>query len=108
MAVRMEDWDPSDFYVAFQDAAKKAREEKFRKKFEALAAAIEPLQREFERETVKCGAGTVSLMEDLQWIAAKMGYCEAPRGFEKECEQLYERVGQAIDKVTRLRESCFL
>lgn len=107
MAVRTEDWDASDFYVAFRDAAKTAKDDRFREKFNALADAIEPLQREFEKETVRCGKGTASLLEDLQWIAAKMGYCSAPRGFEKECEELYDRLGQAIGKVESLRGSCF-
>lgn len=49
-----------------------------------------------------------SLMEDLPWIAAKMGYCAEPRGFEKECEELYRRLGQAIDRVNALRDSCFV
>ncbi|MEW6488254.1 MAG: hypothetical protein AB1578_10130 [Thermodesulfobacteriota bacterium] len=108
MAKRMEDWDAGQFYAAFHGAAEKAADAKFREKFEALAKAIEPLQREFARQTAKCGPEIGSLMEDLQWIAAKMGYCEKPRGFERECEDLYRRLCQAIAKVNSLRDTCFV
>lgn len=108
MAKRMEDWDAGQFYVAFREAADMAVDEKFQKKFSTLAQAIEPLQREFARETAACGTEMASLMEDLQWIAAKMGYCAKPRGFEKECAALYQKLEEAVAKVNGLRGTCFV
>lgn len=107
MAKRMEEWDAGDFYVALREAADKATDETFRRELGALAEAIEPFQREFPRETAGCGKDLAGVMEDLQWIGAKMGYCTKPRGFEAECEELHRKLCQTIAKVNDVRETCF-
>lgn len=107
MSVKTENWDAGDFYKAFEQAAERAADEKFSKQFRDLAKAIEPLQREFEKESIRCSKNTAKLVEHLDWVAAKMGYCEKPRGFEKECEALSRKINEAIGEVDTLRKTCF-
>lgn len=108
MAKRMESWDAGDFYTAFQTAADQATDPQFQERFRALATAIEPLQREFARETVGCGRDLAEVMDDLAGVAARMGYCERPRGFAQECDALHDRLCRAIASVNSLRDACFV
>jgi len=107
MSVKTENWDVGDFYQAFEQAAERAADEKFSKQLRDLARAIEPLQREFEKESIRCSKDTAKLLELLDGVAAEMGYCEKPRGFEKECGELSRKITKAIDEVETLRQTCF-
>ncbi len=105
---RMENWDAGDFSRSFRSAASDSLDSLFKEKFAALANALEPMGREFCKETVSCGRSLASTMEDVQSIAARGGYCSSPRGFEKDCESLYHDVDQTISKIESLRDKCFL
>ena len=84
---RMEYWDAGDFCRTFRDAARGSRDEQFRGQFDALADALEPMDREF---------------------AACVGYCAEPRESEQECSQLYGDVEEAIRHIETLRAQCFV
>jgi hypothetical protein len=108
MNKRMENWDAADFGRHFRGRAETSPDAAFKEKFGALAAALEPMGREFCRETAACGKNLTSVMEELQAIAGREGYCERPRGFESECDTLYQEVDRAISHVGSLRDVCFL
>lgn len=108
VAKRMESWDAGDFGRCFRGAAARSTDDTFRKTFSALAETLEPMDREFCKETVGCGRNLSAVLDEVQSIAARMGYCERPRGFEGDCRQLYQDVARVTDRVEALRQSCFL
>jgi hypothetical protein len=108
VAKRTENWDAGDFYREFRKVASQASDEVFREKFNALAVELEPLGREFIIGKVGCGRNLDSVMEEVQAIGARSGYCEKPRGFERECQSLYHEVDKTITDLRALREACFL
>ncbi|MBI5439760.1 MAG: hypothetical protein HY900_00960 [Deltaproteobacteria bacterium] len=108
MAARMEEWDASDFYKEFHAAATSSPDEAFRRKFDTLAKELEPFDREFFRETSRCGRDLGSVMEGLKDIAGRAGYCRRPRGFEQSCEHLFQEVDETIGRIRALRETCFV
>jgi hypothetical protein len=105
---RTANWDAGDFYQEFRKLARNSTNEVFREKFNALAVELEPLGREFIREQVGCGRNLDSVLEEVQLIAARSGYCDEPRGFDQECEALYRDVDRAISDLRSLREGCFV
>jgi hypothetical protein len=105
---RTENWDTGDFYREFRKLASEAKEGVFSDKFNALAKELEPLGREFIIEKVGCGRKLDSVMEQIQLIRARSGYCRKPRGFEAECGSLYSDVDKAIMDLRALREVCFV
>jgi hypothetical protein len=109
MAVkRTQNWEASDFCREFKKIAVTSPDEMFREKFGALAAELEPLEREFIREKFGCGGNMDAVLEEMQHIAARSGYCSKPRGFERDCQTLYQEVDQAIAHLRSLREGCFV
>ena len=105
---RMENWDAGDFCKNFRHEAQSSSDDLFREKLNALADAIEPMNREFCEETVRCGRDLSSVMEELQSIAARMGYCSKPRGFGRDCASLYDDMKETIRHVETLRSACFV
>ncbi|MDW7712172.1 MAG: hypothetical protein SCH98_17030 [Deferrisomatales bacterium] len=105
---RREDWDAGDFHGEFRSLAQSSSEETFRGKFHALADELEPLGREFVRETVGCGREMSAVMEELHGIASRDRYCDRDRGFRQECESLYQDVDRAIEHVREMRGACFV
>ena len=104
---RMESWDVGDFHNEFRSLARKSSDEVFCEKFNALADELEPLGREFMRETAGCGRDLSAVVEELHGIAAKDRYCDRDRGFGQECESLYRDVDRAIEHVREVRGACF-
>jgi len=105
---RFAKWDASDYQQEFRRLASTSTDSLFREKFNALADQLEPLGREFIRETADCGHDLSAVMEELQGIAARDRYCNRPRGFEHDCETLYRDVDRAIDHVRDVRSCCFV
>ena len=106
-SVRMQNWDVGDFHHEFRRLAEGSRDEVFRARFGALAEALEPLTREFVRETAACGHDLGGFLEELAAIAARDRYCDRPRGFEETCGTLYDDVDAAIRKAGELQDCCF-
>ncbi|MDF1554838.1 MAG: hypothetical protein P1P84_17340 [Deferrisomatales bacterium] len=104
---RMENWDAGEFSRSFRDAAEHSEDPRFREKFYALAAALEPMDREFIHETVSCAVDLGEVMTEVRDIASRMGYCSHQRGFEHTCEEIYRDVDRVVDYVVALREVCF-
>ena len=104
---RFANWDAADYQHEFRRLAAEATDPLFREKFNALADQLEPLGREFIRETAYCGHDLSAVMEELQAIAARDRYCHRPRGFERECDTLYRDVDRAIERVREVRGCCF-
>ena len=107
MSKRMENWDVGDFHDEFRRLAKGSKDEVFRSKFGALADALEPMDREFVKETAGCGHDLGMFLEELAAIAARDRYCDRPRGFEETCGSLYGDVDGAIRKAEEFRSCCF-
>ncbi|MBI5015530.1 MAG: hypothetical protein HZB55_08555 [Deltaproteobacteria bacterium] len=105
---RMQDWEAGDFSQHFRKLAAASKEKQFQERFAALAGALEPLDREFFRETARCGRDLTAVVENLQRIAGREGYCDRPRGFDTDCEVLYRDVDHVIARVGSLREGCFV
>lgn len=105
---RTENWDAGDFGRHFRGRAAASSDGAFREEFARLAETLEPMDREFCRETAKCGRDLSSVIEELEEIAGREGYCERPRGFEAECGGLYQDVDRAIAHIAHVREECFL
>jgi len=104
---RMRNWDVGDFHQEFRRLADGSRDEVFRARFGALATALEPLTREFVRETAACGHDLGGFLEELASIAARDRYCDRPRGFDGTCATLYNDVDGAIRKAEELQGCCF-
>ncbi len=104
---RTEQWDLGDFQGEFRHLAERSKDGTFREKFGALADALEPMTREFVRETWGCGHDLGALLGDLSEIAARDRYCDRPRGFEETCGSLYGDVDAAIRKAEEFRNCCF-
>jgi hypothetical protein len=104
---RMQNWDLGDYHEEFRRLAEGSRDAAFRERFGALADAIEPLTREFVRETAGCGHDLGGFLQELAGIAARDRYCDRPRGFEETCDALYGDVDAAIRKAEELRGCCF-
>jgi hypothetical protein len=47
-------------------------------------------------------------MGELQTLAGRAGYCRRPRGFERECDDLFHEVDEVIGRIASLRETCFV
>lgn len=105
---RFANWEASDYQREFRRMATETNDRQFREKFGALASQLEPMGREFIRETASCGHDLGAVMQELQGIAARERYCSRPRGFEQECESLYRDVDQAIEHVREVRSCCFV
>lgn len=105
---RFTEWEAGDFARHFREAARGTDVEDFRERFGGLAEELEPLDREFLRETAACAVGLGRMMAQMQEIAAREGYCERERGFQGECSDLYGRVEEAAASVKELRERCFV
>lgn len=105
---RFASWEAADYQREFRRMARNSGDEAFRDKFHALADELEPLGREFIRETAACGHDLGEVLEELQGIAARERYCDRPRGFEQECETLYREVDRAIGRVREVRGCCFV
>jgi len=105
---RFANWEASDYQREFRRLATQSSDSMFQEKFHALADQLEPLDREFIRETASCGHDLSAVMEELQGIAGRDRYCDRDRGFEHECETLYADVDRAIDHVREVRSCCFV
>jgi len=105
---RFANWEAADYQREFRRLAGEAGDDRFREKFHALADQLEPLGREFIRETATCGHDLSAVMAELQGIAARERYCNRPRGFERECDTLYGDVDRAIEHVREVRSCCFV
>jgi hypothetical protein len=105
---RFANWEASDYQSEFRRLAGASSDAAFREKFNALADQLEPLGREFIRESASCGHDLSAVMDELQGIAARERYCDRPRGFERECEILYGDVERAIQHVQEVRTCCFV
>jgi hypothetical protein len=104
MARRTEHWEAGDYYQEFQRASQSAADEGLRAKMRALAQEVEPLDREFCRETASCGRDMGSALEELQAIAERLDSC----GTEDGCRALHPDVDRAIAHLQALRENCFV
>jgi hypothetical protein len=104
----MDSWDAADFGRHFRNVASSSPDETFRQKFGALGAQVEAMDAEFCRETANCGRNLASVMGELESIAGREGYCTYPRGYERDCDALYQDVDRAISHVGSLRETCFI
>ena len=98
MSKRMENWGVGDFPDEFRRRAEESEEEAFRAKLGALAEALEPMHREFVRETAGCGNHLGRFLEELSAIAARNRHCDRTRGFEETCGSPYGDVDGAIRK----------
>lgn len=106
MASATDDWKTGDYLVHFEKAAEKSAEEKFRKAFSSLAGELSLLDAEFLAEGMGCSKNLDDLLETFHSIYGRIGYCEKPRGFERECDTLYKDVALAVELVQRFRKSC--
>jgi len=76
----MENWGVGDLHHEFRRREEEWEEEAFRAKLGALADALEPMPREFVRETAGCGYDLGRFLEELSAIAARNRYCDRTRG----------------------------
>jgi hypothetical protein len=106
MASRTENWSIGDFLSHFEKAIDRAVDQRFKDKFHALAGELELLDTEFLKEQKGCGTPLDALIDKLQSLTGRLGYCEHPRGFEAECDTLYRDVDAAVKSVSEFRLSC--
>lgn len=106
MATTTENWKAEDYLVQFEKAIERASDEKFKEVFRELAGELSLLDAEFLAEGVGCNKNLDDLLEIFHSIYGRIGYCERPRGFERECETLYKDVALAVELVQRFRTSC--
>lgn len=106
MASRSENWSISDYLVHFEKEVDLAVEPRFKEKFKDLAAEIEQLDVEFMSKTKGCGKEVDDLIDRFHSLTGRLGYCERPRGYEKDCDVLYRDVEAAIGMVREFRKSC--
>jgi hypothetical protein len=108
LAKRMENWDAADFGRYFRNSANAASSGTCRDKLNSLADVLSPMGGEFCRETASCGRNLAAMIEEISSIAGRSGYCAKPRGYDHECEALFQDVDQAVSRVESLRETCFV
>ena len=106
MATMTENWSVGDYLSHFEKEITRAVEPRFKEQFKELAGELEHLDSEFLLESAGCGAGLDPILEQLHSLAGRLGYCERPRGFEKECDLLFGDVQKAIGTVKKFRSTC--
>lgn len=106
MAGKMDTWSIADFLGHFENEIDAAVEERFKDQFKALAGELELLDTEFMDKKRGCGGSIEKILDSLHSIAGRVRYCEAPRGFEKDCDVLYGDVSKAVDLVRDFRAGC--
>lgn len=106
MASLTENWSISDYMVHFQQEVDRAAEPRFKDKFKDLASEINQLDVEFMNKTKGCDKNVDDLIDRFHSLTGRLGYCERPRGYEKDCDVLYRDVESAIGMVRDLRKSC--
>ncbi len=106
MTKKVDEWSIGDYLEHFVKEAEKSDDKRFLLAFEGLAEQLELLDSEFIKETRGCSAGLAPLFDRLHSIAGRLGYCERPRGFESECDDLYAEVEKAVEEARAFRVSC--
>lgn len=108
MAARMNEREAGDFYREFHEGSRTSPDRRLSAKLEALAKEIEPMDREFCRQTSRCGHEMGSVLEELDTVAERASRCGHLRLAGGECERLFQEVDAAIAHITSLRETCYI
>lgn len=108
MTSGMETWTISDFLDHFEKEVERAAEERFKVMFKELTAELSLLDAEFMTKKIGCGGDLDGILELFHSISGRLGYCERPRGFERDCDHLYADVEAAVNRVKNFRNSCTL
>lgn len=106
MATATGNWKASDYLVQFEKAIERSEAPRFKEAFKTLAGELSLLDAEFLAEGMGCSKNLDDLLEAFHSIYGRIGYCEKPRGFERECDTLYKDVALAVELVQRFRTSC--
>lgn len=106
MASKTDQWSVGDYLNHFVKEIDLAAEDRFKEQFRKLTKELESLDAEFLKETKGCSKGIDPLIDSMHSLVGRLGYCERPRGFEKDCDKLYKDVAETVEKVHKFRESC--
>ncbi|GAB4269822.1 MAG: hypothetical protein Kow0092_24000 [Deferrisomatales bacterium] len=107
-ARRTERWEAGDFARWFRQAAHCTRNETTREKLEALARELEPLDREFIRESARCGGELSDTVKHLGAVADRVGACMRGDLETSECHALWHDMDEVIGEVRSMRSACFV
>lgn len=106
MAGVSDSWTVGDFLKHFEAEIDRAVEERFKVMFRQLTAEMSLLDAEFMTQKTGCGGDLDNILTLLHSISGRLGYCERPRGFERDCDRLFADVEAAVDRVKKFRQSC--
>lgn len=108
MSVDMKDWSVGEYLSHFEKEIVRASEERFKTAFKELAGELMLLDSQFMTQSKGCGTDLDNVLELFHSLSGRLGYCERPRGFEKDCDKLYADVQKAIERVRTFRNTCTL